>query len=58
MNALLQDTVAHVNGVSLHARGEVLEAEALRRQAEDLEGAAPDTVRFTRAIKAAVSSIR
>lgn len=31
------------------------EAADLRRAAEDLEGAAPDTVRFTRAIKAAVS---
>ena len=30
------------------------EAEALRREAETLEGEAPDTVRFTRAIKDAV----
>jgi uncharacterized tellurite resistance protein B-like protein len=31
-----------------------LEAEALRQEAEEVEAAAPDTVRFTRAIKAAV----
>lgn len=30
------------------------EAEALRQEAETLEAAAPDTVRFTRAIKAAI----
>lgn len=31
------------------------EAQALRRQAEDLESQAPDTVRFTRAIKDGVA---
>ena len=47
--------VARIDRVLAHRYGlGPFEAAALRRQAETLEGEAPDTVRFTRAIKDAV----
>lgn len=49
------DEVEGIDRVLAQRHGlSAFEAAALRRTAEDLEGAAPDTVRFTRAIKAAV----
>ena len=49
------DEVERIDRVLMQRHGlSPFEAEALRRNAEDLEGAAPDTVRFTRAIKEAV----
>jgi uncharacterized tellurite resistance protein B-like protein len=49
------DEVERIDRVLMQRHGlTAFEAEALRRDAEDLEGAAPDTVRFTRSIKAAV----
>ena len=49
------DEVERIDRVLAQRHGlTAFEATALRQQAEDLEGAAPDTVRFTRSIKAAV----
>ncbi len=49
------DEVERIDRVLAQRHGlTAFEATALRHQAEDLEGAAPDTVRFTRSIKAAV----
>ncbi len=49
------DEVERIDRVLARRHGlTAFEAADLRRVAEDLEGAAPDTVRFTRAIKAAV----
>ncbi|MCX8509509.1 MAG: TerB family tellurite resistance protein [Rhodobacteraceae bacterium] len=49
------DEIAHVERVLARRYGLTLpEAAALRREAEGLEREAPDTVRFTRALKEAV----
>jgi uncharacterized tellurite resistance protein B-like protein len=49
------DEVERIDRVLMQRHGlSAFEAAALRRDAEDLETAAPDTVRFTRSIKAAV----
>ena len=49
------EEVERIDRVLAHRHGlGPFEAAALRTEAEDLEQAAPDTVRFTRALKAAV----
>jgi uncharacterized tellurite resistance protein B-like protein len=49
------DEVERIDSVLMQRHGlSAFEAAALRRDAEDLENAAPDTVRFTRSIKAVV----
>ena len=49
------DEIAHIDRIVATRFGLTREdAKALRREAEDLEAHAPDTVRFTRAIKDAV----
>ena len=47
--------IARIDRVLMHRHQlDAWGAEALRKEAETLEGEAPDTVRFTRALKAAV----
>lgn len=51
-----QDEVARIDAISMRRYGlDGMGAAALRAQAEALEAEAPDTVRFTRAIKDAVA---